>query len=60
MKHKKTHLTETLKNIAHDPKEALRDDYEQTKADMKNVKDGLTDTATSAKTYTNKRTSKKR
>jgi hypothetical protein len=38
----KTHVSDTLKDLKDDPKEALQNDYEQTKADMQNIKDKAT------------------
>lgn len=45
MRHKKQNVTDTIKDIPKDPKDALQDDYEQTKADMKNMKDAAVDKA---------------
>ncbi len=39
MKHNKIGAGDTIKNITKEPKEALKADYHQTKADMKNMKD---------------------
>ncbi len=38
----KVHAGDTLRDMAKDPKEALKKDHEQTKADMENVKDKVT------------------
>ena len=42
MKDNKTHATDTLKDLPHDPKGAMKRDVEQTKADMENMKDKVT------------------
>jgi hypothetical protein len=38
-KKNKQHVTDTIKEMKDDPKQALKEDYEQTKADMENMKD---------------------
>lgn len=38
-KNKKIHVTDTIKNITKNPQRAMKADYEQTKADMENIKD---------------------
>ncbi len=37
----KTHFTDTVKDMKENPKEALKEDYNQTKADMQNVKERI-------------------
>jgi hypothetical protein len=38
----KIHATDTIKKMGDNPKEAMKDDFEQTKADMQNMKDKMT------------------
>lgn len=40
---KKVHVTDTVKGLAKNPKRAMKRDYEQTKADMENIKDKATE-----------------
>jgi hypothetical protein len=40
-KKNKQHVTDTIKEMKDDPKQALKEDYEQTKADMKNMKEAM-------------------
>ncbi len=35
----KVDMGDTLKKLPHDPKEAMKDDFEQTKEDMEDMKD---------------------
>ncbi|MBX4198413.1 hypothetical protein KW782_03710 [Candidatus Parcubacteria bacterium] len=37
----KTNMTDTIKDLKDNPKEAMKEDYDQTKADMANMKDNL-------------------
>ena len=38
----KQYVNDTIREMGDDPKKALEEDYEQTKADMKNIKDAVT------------------
>lgn len=42
MKKKRVNAGDTLKRLPEDPKDAMKDDYDQTKADMENIKDRVT------------------
>jgi molecular chaperone GrpE (heat shock protein) len=39
----KTNATDTMRDMTREPGEAIKKDYEQTKADMENVKDKAED-----------------
>ncbi len=43
MKNKKIQATDTLKEIPNDPKDAIKADYDQTKADLHNMKESVED-----------------